>query len=100
MRPAARPVAFDSAARTCASPAAAARHEQGHGVAGADVGLADGITAAARGADRRPELDQGLVDVAEVAQHDPRGLVRRSGDGRRGPGGDQRTGPLQGLVRA
>ena len=74
-------------------------HHQRHAVRRADVGLVLRVSGAVGAPDRGPELLERLVDVAEVAQHDARGLVGDRGDVGSDPVGEQDAGRRQRLVR-
>ncbi len=74
------------------------QHE-GHAVRRSDVGAALDVPRPACAADGRAELVQRLVDVAEVAQHDARGLVGDGGDLEVGAAGDETPGSRERLVR-
>ena len=78
---------------------ASGEHE-GHAVRRTDVGGALDVARLACATDGRAELDQRLVDVAEVAQHDAGGLVGDGRDLRVGAACDQVSGSGERLVRS
>ena len=100
MRPAAVPTAPSAACSICGQPGAGSSgHHQRHAVRRTDVGGALRVAGAAGTADRGPELLERLVDVAEVAQHDARGLVGDGGDLGAGTVGEESASGRERLVR-